>query len=672
MIKFLLGRYVWLGIVVFVCLCICQLKIQAQGPIDIKHDLDSLLSVIKTAKNDSLRTELKFKAFTLLMRSNDTTKAKSYLNDSKSLAKSPYEKALSQYMQAIYYHHTNHEPLAKEAYLKAEKMYSSFKHKRAYQMRATIWQNYGLIAQEEDNEAGYLKVLLEKAVPMAQLSGDKGLLGSFYRSIGLVFRNSKELPKAETYFLKAIHTLEKSDDIPELVSAYLQAADVYILTEKPVKAKALLDKAYKFLKASPSSSYMISYYHSLGNYYKITKNYRQAVVELDHGIVLAKKLGKRYEEYWLMYKKYLALKAGKAYALAKKILLKVKESEEFNQFAKNRLLVIFEMGEINNLLNNLREAYKWKDLYADMNDSLNTSRLKKELHVLEIKYQRAEQQRQIVHLEAQKQKALLTAKTAKINAWLFASLSLLLALSIIFSISYYRSRKNLAEQKQLVYMEKLNVLEQQQKLDLAQAMLVGEERERKRVAADLHDGLGGMLSGIKMRFSNWMEEHHKSDDGFLSTLVRQLDTALTDLRQIARNLMPETLLKLGISEALADLCDSLNTEKTAIEFQAIGLDKNLPMAFQLGIYRIVQEALANALKHADAKHILVQCSQNQNIFLVTVEDDGRGFDVNVQKGKGLGLTNLKNRVEALKGALDIQPSPNKGTTINIEFNVEGK
>jgi len=669
MAKFLLHRRVWLRLAIFV-LCICQFKVKAQSPLDVKKYIDSVSLALKATKNDSLRTELRFKIFTVTIE-NDTAKAKTYLDYARSSAKSPFEKAMLQYMLAVYYHYSNKE-LAKDAYMKAEKMFSEFKNKNAYERRATIWQNYGLLAQDSDDEGGYLKILLEKAVPLAKLSGDDELLGSFYRSVGLVFRNNKELSKAEMYFMKAIQTLEKTDDIPSLVVAYLQAADNYLIMEQLAKAKPLLDKAYQTLKPTPSSFHMLSYYRALGNYYKATKNYTQAIKEFDSGIKLAKKLGEVYEENQIAFKKYQALKANKSYTVAKQVLLMVKANQEYNKFANNRLLITYEMGEINALLNNMTEAYKWKDLYADMNDSLNRSRLKKELHELEIKYQRAEQQREIVHLEAQKQKALLTAKNANINTWLFASLSLLLALSIVFSISYYRNRKNLAEQKQLVYMEKLNVLEQQQKLDLAEAMLLGEERERKRVAADLHDGLGGMLSGIKMRFSNWIEEHHKSSDGFLNTLVKQLDTALTDLRQIARNLMPETLLKLGLAAALADLCDSLHTEKTQIEFQTFGLGKNLPMAFQLGIYRIVQEALANALKHADATHILVQCSQNQHIFLVAVEDNGKGFDINAQNGKGLGLTNLKNRVEALKGTFDIQPSQNKGTIINIEFNVEGK
>src|SRR5699024_10700776 len=113
----------------------------------------------------------------------------------------------------------------------------------------------------------------------------------------------------------------------------------------------------------------------------------------------------------------------------------------------------------------------------------------------------------------------------------------------------------------------------------------------------------------------------------------------------------------------------LQTPSQEVEFQAIQLDKNLPQAVQIALYRIVQELLTNAVKHSRASNVLVQCSQNEDRIFITVEDDGIGFDVDsLKQKKGLGLANIRNRIHFLKGNLDIQSKPGEGTIFNVEIN----
>lgn len=198
-------------------------------------------------------------------------------------------------------------------------------------------------------------------------------------------------------------------------------------------------------------------------------------------------------------------------------------------------------------------------------------------------------------------------------------------------------------------------------------MLDAEERERQRIGRDLHDGLGGMLAGIKMNLS----QQSKTDNRNLDTVINRLDESVKELRHIARNMMPESLLKIGLEDALHDLCELLQIEDTRIEFQPINIDKNLPLAMQMHIYRIVQELLNNAIRHAKPSNIILQCSQHQNIVHITVEDDGCGFDQELIREKpGIGFSNIKNRVEYLKGNIDIESAKNEGTSINIEINAD--
>ncbi len=164
---------------------------------------------------------------------------------------------------------------------------------------------------------------------------------------------------------------------------------------------------------------------------------------------------------------------------------------------------------------------------------------------------------------------------------------LLLTFVLIF---YYRNNKKLLKQKEINHQQQLKEMRQQHQLKFTQAMLEGEERERQRVARDLHDGLGGLLAGIKIKLSSQVKAENNA--GF-DRVILQLDQSITELRRIARNMMPESLLKSGLEEAINDLCESLSSDQTKIEFQAYGIQKNMPIATQANIYRIVQELLSN-------------------------------------------------------------------------------
>jgi len=168
-----------------------------------------------------------------------------------------------------------------------------------------------------------------------------------------------------------------------------------------------------------------------------------------------------------------------------------------------------------------------------------------------------------------------------------------------------------------------------------------------------------------------MQEHYNNNTPELQNIVTQLDNSIGELRRISHNMMPEMLLKLGLKALLRDLCESVASTTLKVDFQYLGIKNNLQAQEQINIYRIVQEAIANATKHAQAQNLLLQCSQNEDVFFITVEDDGKGFDAtHLDKVEGIGLSNIKSRVEYLKGKIEILSERNKrGTSINIELYV---
>jgi signal transduction histidine kinase len=151
-----------------------------------------------------------------------------------------------------------------------------------------------------------------------------------------------------------------------------------------------------------------------------------------------------------------------------------------------------------------------------------------------------------------------------------------------------------------------------------------------------------------------------------------LDSSIKEMRRVAHNMMPEALVKFGLDTALKDFCNNINqTGALSVTYQSIGLEgEEINQTTAITIYRIVQELINNTMKHAAARQAIVQVAKSENQLTVTVEDDGKGFDTAIIKGtSGIGWANIQNRVDFLKGKLDVNSEPGKGTSVLIELNV---
>ena len=233
------------------------------------------------------------------------------------------------------------------------------------------------------------------------------------------------------------------------------------------------------------------------------------------------------------------------------------------------------------------------------------------------------------------------------------------------------SYRNYSHRKKL-QQARIEELETEKKLTATEAVLKGEEQERTRLAKDLHDGLGGMLSGIKYSFQTMKGNLVMTPDNAqaFERSMDMLDSSIKEMRRVAHNMMPEALVKFGLDTALKDFCNDIN-QSGALEltYQSIGLENTaIEQTTAITLYRIVQELINNTMKHASAKTAIVQVTKTDENISITVEDDGKGFDPAILKqARGIGWSNIQSRVEYLKGKLDVQSEPGKGTSVLIEI-----
>ncbi len=290
-------------------------------------------------------------------------------------------------------------------------------------------------------------------------------------------------------------------------------------------------------------------------------------------------------------------------------------------------------------------------------DSQVNEKYQQSISEMEVRYQTEKKELAIQTLQAKKRVVTLAALSAVL-------LLLLTVIALIFRGKNISAKKKIAEQK-IVQLEK------EKQLIATQSLLAGEEIERTRLAGDLHDGLGGLLTGVKLKLSSMKENSIITSENLahFNHALDLLDTSIAEMRRVAHNLMPETLMHYGLRTALSDFVKQVSPEGAPqIRLNTFGDDLRYSKELEVTVYRITQELVNNALKHAQAKLIDVQLFTEAERVCVQVIDNGIGFNTTETSGKeGKGLKNINDRVTAFNGRFEIMSEPGKGTESTLEF-----
>ena len=312
--------------------------------------------------------------------------------------------------------------------------------------------------------------------------------------------------------------------------------------------------------------------------------------------------------------------------------------------------------------------------YTAIRDTLANESLIRALQELNTKYETEKKEQQIQQLERASELQALRLQRQRILFGGSVIFSLLLLGAAFMGWKYQHNREQLASQEITIQRQRIEQLEKEKQLSHANAVLRGQEEERGRLARDLHDGLGGMLSGVKQSLFAMKGNQYLSETGAnaLGQVISDLDHSIHELRHIARNMMPEALVRFGLKDALHDYCDHVRlAARLELRFQAFGLENRLPQDVEVIVFRIVQELLNNVVRHAAATQVIVQCIRDGARVHLTVEDNGKGMDAATpDRAHGVGWMNIRSRVNFLEGSLDLHTAPGKGTSVNIEFQLK--
>ncbi|MGH1517142.1 tetratricopeptide repeat-containing sensor histidine kinase [Chryseobacterium sp. JK1] len=618
----------------------------------------------------------------------NSNEAKGYLQYAKGWILSRNNKttdAVAAYLKAINYYENSPT---------TSTLYGRFA--TAVKELSTVYSNLNEYQLEEKYSKQFLL--------LASKQNDPNLTFDAYMRIGYVYEqkyaqnpsNVEFRNKAEQYYLLAVTTFNKSKEVmlnkSNLSYAAINLANLYISFNRD-KAMHYAQLANKISLETGEAIHIASSFGILAELaiqdknYDVAKSYfLKASMEIgkspvrDQNIELSileslsgiSEQQGNYKEALMYYKSFVD-KYKSVYDQEKLDITKRLES----QFEKERQ----EQKYIKLQLESDKKAQKIKlmnILRAQREQVYNNLKLTEEnqrerLKFSELESEKRAQQLRLAKLETERKnndiknyKELLIFKE-KINTYYFVFIIIFIVLIILLLYGYKQRVKSMKQRDELhaLAMEKEK---QNTKIATLTALLEGQEQERGRLARDLHDGLGGLLSGTKLQLSYLDPHQSETIEKGISKSINQIDGAVEELRRVAHNLMPDLLIKYGLEAAIKEFASRMSTNVLNIHTEFINYSNSISEEKQLIVYRIIQELVNNAIKHANTSEIIIQISEEEKVLNITVEDSGNGFDPASQNmKKTAGFHNIESRVQFLKGTMNITSELNIGTSIELQI-----
>jgi two-component system, NarL family, sensor kinase len=495
-----------------------------------------------------------------------------------------------------------------------------------------FWVNldYGYVINEDYKKTIH-RFLVKAKQASTLIKNSEDAVSSVYFLEGAYYHGLKNFDSARYYYRLYIseRTRLKKLNITRKISTLFNIADTYLQENKPTDALKYINEIKEIGKNPQNTKYLAFYLSlidlSMAKAHFQLKQYNASISILDKALADIKLTGAHF---------------------------------------RNEIVESYQIyADSYEALGNYKKALEYKSIYTKLYDSISKTDKVDIINRLEIRNRMAEKDKELAFQTLALSEAKNKVKDK--NIWIMAISFLAMSGIVIFAL-WRKKNKG----KQVLQQERIDNLQQKIKIERLKASITGEERERTRIGRELHDGIGGLLSVARMNFELVKKEKGYNVNEDFTDGVKLLEEATVELRKAAYNLMPEVLLTQGLSSAVQAFCEKMMSKsKTVIDFQSIGNRTEVNSSFDLPIYRIIQELIHNIIKHAAAKHALVQLNfEDDGTLNITIEDDGVGLPIDAfEKPLSMGLKNMKERVNELSGKVDIQSSKESGTSIYLEF-----
>ncbi len=511
-------------------------------------------------------------------------------------------------------------------------------------------------------------IYYQQALELCEAASYDEYIGYMLINIGKMYQKRSEYDKAKKYLERSLEMSTKFNDLKNLALTNNILGNV--ANEKMDQEMALdyykeAEKIYRQLKDTGGiTDVQLNYgeiYHMQKKYQLALQNYKEALKYYErsgnnNGIIIAKtNIGATY----VKLKRFDEAKA----LLEECLQLTTKSNDDHN-----RSLVYSNLSDLGVGKGDYKMAFDYQTKYMTLNDTIFEFEKEKEVLDLEARYQKKEAQAKLLAMEKEKVEKELELKKSENTkrVFLISGISAIVILLLIFAY-----HKNASNKNKVIAEQKIKQLEEEKKLLAARSIVVGHEQERKRIAKELHDGLGVLLSTAKMQFTT-IKDKSPENRPLIDKASKLLEQAAGDVRKISHNMMPGLLTRFGFYEAAEDLFEKIDdTEGLSTRATILGDKKRLPENTEIMLYRIVQELANNTIKHAKATEMTIDIVILPEQLSIDYSDNGKGFDVEQKlASKSIGMTSIQSRVKFLNGNMDLQSKAGEGVNYHITIPIQ--
>ena len=444
-------------------------------------------------------------------------------------------------------------------------------------------------------------------------------LGTLLNNIGINYAETNRFDYAIDYFKQSLQINLKNENKKEIARNYNNLGVMYERKGNLNESLIYLNKSLEVLEQQQDENDVVKTHMSLGTTYGKISNKIKSDYHFDKALELAKKL----KSSPLISETYLAI------------------------------------SDVNLLKNRPEKALENYKFHIQFKDSILNDTNEEILNEIETKYQTEKKDKELTEQKLAIEKSELELQKKKTQYSYMTGAVLILLIGSILLWFLHQQRQKRKDQEILT-------LKREQQVQTLESLMEGEEKERMRIAKELHDGVNVDLSAIKYKLTSLLEKNNE----VINEAVAMIDKSCEQVRAISHNLIPPSLKDFSLIETVEDFCTTTNSlHKPEVSFQHIGEAIQISKKAEINIFRIVQELVNNSVKHASASEIDVQISHRDTNVQLTVEDNGKGFDKENVGGTGIGLKNVQSRVDYLHAKLDFH-SNEKGTSYIIDINTE--
>lgn len=521
----------------------------------------------------------------------------------------------------------------------------------------------GLIYRDKSNYNIALENFL-KSLQIAEKSNLSRNTSVALHNLGYLYELQNDTIKALNYYNKSQEIAFKHDHKFELLASYNNLA---ILQSKMDKEKAIenYNKANEIALELNDKYQQFNILINLSDIYTVYKNKTRINYSFRY-LQQAKKIAYELSDESLMF--YVYFNLGGYYKNTMNYKLAIENYKKAEELTKNgisdeqklNLLNAFELTYF--VLNDFEQAYRYKEKFNSLKDSIFSIEKNKTFNEIQTKYDVEKKNLSIDLLSKEKQ-----IERNKKRLMLYISIGLFISLFSVYL--FFRQRiktQNLILEKEyLIYEQETERLRQEQELKWVKGMVEGQDKERNRVAKEIHDGIGGALAGIKLELSQYNSDQKSKK---IESIIEQMSSAFTNLRLISHNLSINYLKDKNLENLLLELKEDYE-KRGEFKVEILVFPKEslnqLKETIKHQIYRVIQELLNNVSKHAKANTIFMNFTKHEDFLNIIVEDNGCGFDNNTKKG--IGLNNIIERLSSIESIFNIESNVGKGTIITIDI-----